>query len=178
MVQPRRWPILGSLIPSFNVQSGLLIGEQCWFAENRRNTNYSNGDAIPAGMNNREWQSTTAGAMAVYGEGNSACDTFRTEGDLCDESWSLVQFGRLYNWYAVSDARGLCPNDWHTSTDQEWTNLIDFLGGASVAGDKMKTTSGWGSDGNGTNSSGFSAVPGGIRTILQFNTKWIITSSE
>ena len=141
----------------------VLIGEQCWFAENLRSENYENGDAIPANLNDIEWNNTLSGAVAVYGEGSSDCHNISPDGDSCDDAWSLSEYGRLYNWYAVDDARGLCPSGWHVPTDGEWTVLTDHLGGASVAGGQMKTTYGWNSYGNGTNSSGFSGLPGGYR---------------
>ena len=126
--------------------STVLIGDQCWFAENLRNENYENGDAIPSNLGESEWANTSSGAVAVY-----------------NEDASLLEFyGRLYNWYAVDDARGLCPSGWHVPTDGEWTVLTDHLGGESVAGGQMKTTYGWVA-GNGTNSSGFSGLPGGYR---------------
>jgi len=59
----------------------------------------------------------------------------------------------------------LCPVGWHVPSDDEWTELRDFLGGEDVAGGKMKSTSGWNNSGNGTNESGFTALPGGIRQI-------------
>ena len=141
----------------------VLIGEQCWFAENLRSENYENGDAIPVDVNDSQWFPTTSGATAVYGEGSSICSTTYTpEGNACDEAWSLNEFGRLYNWYAVDDSRGLCPSGWHVPTDGEWTVMTDFLG-ASEPGGQMKTTSGWHDGGNGTNLSGFSGLPGGNR---------------
>ncbi len=142
------------------------IGEQCWFAENLRNENYENGDVIPSGLSYIEWGNTTAGAVAVYGEGSSSCNTSTPDGDACDEAWSLIEYGRLYNWYAVDDARGLCPSGWHVPTDGEWTVMTDVLGGESVAGGQMKSTYGWYGGGNGTNSSGFSGLPGGLRNYL------------
>jgi uncharacterized protein (TIGR02145 family) len=141
----------------------VLIGDQCWFAENLRSENYDNGDAIPAGLSDSEWSSTTSGATVVYGEGSSTCDTYTPDGDACDEAWSLNEYGRLYNWYAVDDERGLCPSGWHVPTDGEWTVMTDILGGESVAGGQMKTDYGWYNGGNGTNSSGFSGLPGGDR---------------
>ena len=141
----------------------VLIGDQCWFAENLRNENYENGDAIPAGLSDSEWTSTTSGATAVYGEGSSLCNTYTPDGDACDETWSLNEYGRLYNWYAVDDSRGLCPSGWHVPTDGEWIVMADVLGGQSGAGSQMKTTYGWNNGGNGTNSSGFSGLPGGAR---------------
>jgi uncharacterized protein (TIGR02145 family) len=139
------------------------IGDQCWFAENLRSENYANGDAIPANLSDSEWSSTITGAVAVYGEGSSTCYNYSPDGDGCDEAWSLNEYGRLYNWYAVDDARGLCPSGWHVPTDGEWTVMTDHLGGASVAGGQMKTDYGWYNGGNGTNSSGFSGLPGGYR---------------
>ena len=70
------------------------------------------------------------------------------------------KYGKLYNWYAVNDPRGIAPNGYHIPTDAEWTQLDDYLGGEeSEAGTKMKSTSGWYHNGNGTNSSGFSCLP-------------------
>jgi len=140
----------------------VLIGEQCWFAENLRSENYENGDAIPANLSSGAWSSTSSGAVAVHGEGSSTCYSFSPDGDACDEEWSLNEYGRLYNWYAVDDARGLCPSGWHVPTNGEWTMMTDFLGGDSVAAGQMKTTYGWYFD-NGTNSSGFSGLPSGRR---------------
>jgi uncharacterized protein (TIGR02145 family) len=138
------------------------IGDQCWFAENLRSENYENGDGIPAGLSDSEWQNTTSGAVAVYGE-NNGCYNYSPDIDACDPAQSLNEYGRLYNWYAVDDVRGLCPSGWHVPTDGEWTVMTDFLGGDNVAGGQMKTTYGWYNGGNGTNSSGFSGLPGGGR---------------
>ena len=140
----------------------VLIGEQCWFAENLRNENYENGDAIPSGLSGSEWASTSSGAVAVYGE-SEGCDHYSPDIDACDPLQSLDEYGRLYNWYAVEDARSLCPSDWHVPADGEWTVLTDFLGGEGVAGGQMRSTYGWNSGGHGTNSSGFSGLPGGNR---------------
>ena len=139
------------------------IGEQCWFAENLRSENYENGDAILSNLSDSEWQNTTSGAVAVYGEGSSTCSNYSPDGDACDEGWSFNEYGRLYNWYSVVDERGLCPSGWHVPTDEEWTMMTDQLGGSSVAGGHMKTEYGWLGGGSGTNSSGFSGLPGGYR---------------
>jgi uncharacterized protein (TIGR02145 family) len=141
----------------------VLIGDQCWFAENLRNEHYENGDPIPAGLDDSEWSSTTFGATAVYGEGITGCTSNSPGGDACDETWSLNEYGRLYNWHAVADARGLCPSGWHVPSEGEWSGIVYFLGGPSVAGGPMKTEYGWDIN-NGTNASGFSALPGGSRT--------------
>ena len=144
----------------------VLIGEQCWFAENLRSENYENGDLIPANLSNYEWNTSTSGAVAVYGEGNSTCYNYSPDGDACDEEWSLNEYGRLYNWYAVDDTRGLCPSGWHVPTDGEWTVVNDYLGGQAIAGGNLKTDYGWYNGGDGTNSSGFSCLPGGYRDDL------------
>ena len=120
---------------------------------------------IPAGLTDGEWTSTTAGATAVYGEGSSTCYNYSPNIDACDEAQSLAAYGRLYNWYAVDDARGLCPAGWHVPTDYEWAVLETYLGtnGHSGAeGAALKSTTGW-SNNYGTDDFGFSALPGGGR---------------
>ena len=141
----------------------VIIGDQCWFAENLRSENYANGDAIPSNLSDSEWSSNTSGGVTVIGEGSSTCNNYSPDGDACDDTWSLNEYGRLYNWYAVDDARGLCPSGWHIPTDEEWSVMTDHLGGSSVAGGYMKTDYGWYNDGGGANTSGFSGLPGGNR---------------
>ncbi len=138
----------------------VLIGDQCWFAENLRSELYLNGDSIPTGLSGSEWDNTSSGAVAVYGEGSSYCFHTSPDGDACDESWSLNEYGRFYNGYAVGDVRGLCPSGWHVATDGEWVVLTGHLGEVDAA-EQMKTTYGWVDGGNGTNASGFSGLPGG-----------------
>lgn len=150
----------------------VLIGEQCWFAENLRNELYLNGDSILANLSESDWSSTTSGAVAVYGEGSSSCQDQIPDDDACNEAWSLNEYGRLYNWYAVDDARGLCPSGWHVPSDGEWLTMEMALGMSeweSNAGGwrgtdqstQMRADYGWPYGSNGTNSSGFSALPGG-----------------
>jgi len=124
------------------------IGSQCWFKENLRNDNYNDGTAIPGSMDNATWTTTTSGAQAILD---------------ADSVANFATYGRLYNWYAVNNAAGLCPTGWHVPTDAEWDSLTTFLGGLSGAGNAMKSTTGWPSGDGGTNSSGFSALPGGYR---------------
>ena len=149
------------------------IGEQCWFAENLRSENYDNGDAIPSNLSDSEWETTNSGAVAVYGE-DAGCDNYSPDIDACDAALSLQQYGRLYNWYAVDDSRGLCPTGWHVPTDGEWMTMEMALGMSEAEangtgyrgadqGTQMKTGYGWYNGGNGTNSSGFSGLPGGGR---------------
>ena len=142
------------------------IGDQCWFAENLRTTTYADGTDIPAGLTDGEWTSTTSGATAVYGEGSSTCYNDSPDIDACDEAQSLAEYGRLYNWYAVDDARGLCPTGWHVPTDGEWTDLENYIssqGFSGTEGTALKSTYGWYNGGNGTDDFGFSALPGGYR---------------
>jgi uncharacterized protein (TIGR02145 family) len=70
-------------------------------------------------------------------------------------------YGKLYNWYAVNDPRGLAPEGYHIPSDAEWSVLTEYLGGEQIAGFKMKSTTGWANNGNGDNSSGFNGLPGG-----------------
>ena len=137
------------------------IGEQCWFAENLRNEHYANGDAIPGELSNSEWQNaddTNLGAQAIYSN---------------DES-NLANYGRLYNWYALDDARGLCPSYWHVPTDGEFMTLEMELGMSESEansqgwrgtdqGTQMKSSPGDNPSWNGTNTSGFLGLAGGHR---------------
>jgi len=87
---------------------------------------------------------------------------YKTGSSWCydDNSTNCDTYGRLYDW---ETALNVCPKGWHLPSDEEWTVLTDYLGGKNVAGDKMKSTSGWKNNGNGTNTSGFTALPGGYR---------------
>lgn len=145
----------------------VYIGGRCWFAENLRSENYANGEPIPANLSSSGWTSTTSGAVAVYGEGDVSCSESSPSGDACDESWSLNAYGRLYNWYAVDDSRGICPNGWKVPSDEEWMHLTDYLGGEEIAGGAMTADFGWAYQFENpffsTNASGFSGLPGGRR---------------
>lgn len=134
------------------------IGNQCWFAENLRTTTYANGDEIPSNLNDSEWISTTSGAQAIYGKESSRCD------GTCNGEKNLQTYGRLYNWYAVNDSRGICPRGSHVPTDKEWRELERHLGGSSVAGTAIRSSQADNPNWDGTYSSGFSALPGGLRT--------------
>jgi len=128
----------------------VTIGTQVWMTKNLNVSTFRNGDPIPQAKTNEEWKAyADAGEAAwCYYENDPA---------------NGVKYGKLYNWYAVSDSRGLAPVGYHIPSDAEWTLLTDYLGGEEKAGAKMKSQQGWAEDGNGTNSSGFSGLPGGIR---------------
>ena len=140
----------------------VAIGEQCWFAENLLAESYRNGDEIESGISDADW-SSLSGATSVYGEGTSDCESFAPDGDACIEDWPLVQYGRLYNWYAVDDERGLCPFGWHVPSLSHWTELTVHLDSLGDAGFLMKTSTGWSNNGGGGNDSGFSGLPTGYR---------------
>jgi uncharacterized protein (TIGR02145 family) len=126
--------------------STVLIGEQCWFSENCRYL----PEVSPSGEG-----SETEPYYYVYGY----------EGTTVSEAKSTANFeiyGVLYNWPAVM-REDICPSGWHISSDEEFSELTDFLGGESVAGYAMKSTSGWYNGGNGSNSSGWTGLPGGYR---------------
>lgn len=148
-----------------------LIGNQIWMAENLRVTRYLNGDLIPTDLSDNEWSNTFSGAYAIYPHGGGASED-DVEG--INSSAEMVKaYGKLYNWFAVDDSRGLCPAGWHIPSDDEWTVLQDYLGGEDIAAGKMKSTRTfhdhhprWDSPNvDASNESGFSALPGGRYTF-------------
>jgi uncharacterized protein (TIGR02145 family) len=128
----------------------VTIGSQVWMAENLDVAYFQNGDPIPEAKTIEEWEKADANKEPAW----CYYDNDPANGK---------KYGKLYNWYAVNDERGLAPKGWHVPTDNEWTELTDFLGGLEVAGEKMKSTSGWEEHGNGTNESGFNGLPAGRR---------------
>lgn len=113
----------------------IKIGSQEWATEDLKVTKFRNGENIPLVTDNEEWVELTTAAYCISPKGNY-----------------------LYNWYAVNDPRGLAPDGFHVPTDDEWTELTELFGGGDIAGGKLKCTN-W----DGTNSSGFSALPSGYR---------------
>ena len=133
-----------------NVYETVIIGDQLWMAENLKVTHYRNGDEIPTGHSNSEWESLSTGAYAVYDDDPSNAEIY----------------GNLYNWYAIDLETGVCPEGWHVPTDDEYILLTDYLGGNDIAGGKMKEAGleHWDSPNTGaTNESGFTGLPGGFR---------------
>ena len=147
----------------------VAIGDQCWFAENLRSDTYANGEAIPGEMPDATWSTTTAGARSVYGEGTSIC----LDGP-CDEATNAAALGNLYNFYAVTDDRGLCPSGWHVPTDAEWKIMEKELGMTTSQanaqgyrgtdqGHQLKASAEDTPSWDGSNTSGFTALAGGFR---------------
>ncbi|MFM9053055.1 MAG: FISUMP domain-containing protein, partial [Bacteroidota bacterium] len=133
------------------------IGTQCWTQSNLKVSKYRNGNSISNITDQSAWSQTNTSNTGAWCNYNNS-------------SANNTLYGKLYNWYAVNDSRGLCPTGWHVPLDAEWTTLTDFLGGESVAGGKMKSTAtqpaagGWDSPNTGaTDSSGFTGLPGGYR---------------
>ena len=131
-----------------NVYYTIKIGIQTWMVENLKTTKYNDGTAIPNVTDRSAWAVLTTPAYCWYN----------------DIATNKATYGMLYNWYVVSTSK-LCPTGWHVPTDAEWSTLTTYLG-ESVAGGKLKETgtTHWNSPNTGAdNSSGFTALPGGIR---------------
>lgn len=134
-----------------NVYTTVVIGNQVWMSENLRTTKYKNGTAIEHPSDDNAWYSNNNGAYTWYNYDPSQKESY----------------GALYKWYAVSNPAGLCPHGWHVPADAEWSELITFLGGETVAGSKLKemgNTHWFNHNTDATNTSGFTALPGGSRS--------------
>ncbi|HEQ99299.1 MAG TPA: hypothetical protein ENO22_08180 [candidate division Zixibacteria bacterium] len=144
-----------------NLYQTILIGEQCWMAENLKVTHYRNGDPLPNVTDAGAWNGLTSGAYCDYN----------------NDDGQVEVYGRLYNWYALIDSRNIAPEGWHLPTDAEWKQLEMFLGMSQADADatgwrgtdeggKLKEAGmvHWNSPNTGaTNESGFTALPGGYR---------------
>ena len=138
----------------------IIIGNQEWMVDNLKVTHFRNGDPIPQIADGNEWGALSTGAYCFYN--NTPLNT-----DI---------YGNLYNWYAINDERNLAPVGWHIPTDDEWLQLINFLGGDAVAGGALKSI-GTLEDSDGlwhepnfgaTNESGFTALPSGYRSFNDY----------
>ena len=145
-----------------NIYQTVVIGRQIWMAENLRTTKYRNGTEIRHIPDSWTWQYDSKGGWGYYS--NNASNN--------------VPHGKMYNWYAVNNSNLLCPAGWHIPSDAEWNKLVKYLDAnadttafgsqgaqSAIAGKNMKSTGTqyWSYNTNATNSSGFSAIPGGIR---------------
>jgi len=137
-----------------NSYSTVTIGTQVWMAENLRTTKYKDNTAIPLVTDNTAWFNLSTPGYCWY---NNDAATYKGT------------YGALYNWYTVNTGK-LCPTGWHVPTDAEWTTLTTYLGGEGIAGGKLKETgtSHWLGPLNtgATNTTGFTAVPGGSRAFF------------
>jgi uncharacterized protein (TIGR02145 family) len=149
-----------------NIYKTVKLGDQWWMAENLRTSRYRNGVTIPNVTDLARWSNLTTGAWVNY-DNNASYD---------------IVYGKLYNWYAVIDTGGLCPDDWHVPSDGEWRELEIHLGmteqqledpyrEGSDAGGILKSTRTepdphprWSNPNTGANNeSKFSGLPGGVR---------------
>ena len=136
-----------------NTYQYVTIGTQVWMTTNLKTTKYNDGTSIANLTDSYQWSNTGAGAYAYY-DNNPGNDSY----------------GVLYNWYAVNTGQ-ICPPLWRVATNDDWTTLINYLGGESLAGGKLKSTRtaptvspSWESPNNGaTDEYGFNALPGGYR---------------
>ncbi len=149
-----------------NIYQIIKIGEQWWMSENLKVIHYRNGDAIQNIIDNTLWSTLTTGAYCNY----------------FNDTNNVAIYGRLYNWYAIEDNRKIAPIGWHIPTDDDWKELEMFLGMSQSdvdlifrgtdEGAKLKETgiTHWMSPNTGaTNTSGFTALPGGNRHIKPWN---------
>jgi uncharacterized protein (TIGR02145 family) len=141
-----------------NIYKTIRIGDQWWMAENLKVVHYRNGDAIIHASSNSYWESVGAGAYCRFNNADS----------------NIAKYGLIYNGHAVVDSRNLAPVGWHVPTDDDWKQLEMYLGMDSTEADgtgwrgtdegtKLKATSGWENDGNGTDIYGLTLFPGGQR---------------
>ena len=148
--------ILSEIKPQYE---SVRIGNQEWMTRNLDVDRFRNGDLIPHVESDEEWKKAGENGQPAW----CYYDNDPKNGK---------KYGKLYNWYAVNDSRGLAPEGYHVPTDQEWAIFEEFLGENSP-GYKMKSVAGWNSwddgdgelqNGNGDNSSGFNGLPGGYRS--------------
>ncbi len=154
-----------------NVYQTMGIGSQIWTTENLKTTQFNDGTPIPLVTDNSTWEFLVAPGYCWYDNDEENKDAY----------------GALYNWYVVVSSK-LAPEGWHVSTDAEWTILETYLGGIAEAGGKLKES---GSDhwrmpnGDATNESGFTALPGGMRakdgsfnSLQEAGTFWTTTNAS
>ncbi|MHC1707715.1 MAG: FISUMP domain-containing protein [Bacteroidales bacterium] len=136
-----------------NIYNTIVIGTQVWMQKDLKVTHYNDGTLIPNITDSASWPSLTTGARCYYNNDSATHDSV---------------YGALYNWYAATNSKKICPVDWHVPTDGQWTALENYLGGSFGAGGPLKEagTLHWLSPNYGaTNSSGFTGLPGGARAI-------------
>ncbi len=145
---PSGAPIDPAIDVEGNTYTTVTIGTQTWMTSNLKTTKYKDGTEIPNVTDGTAWKNLITPGYCWY---NNDATTYKST------------YGALYNWYAVNTAK-LCPTGWHVPTHTEWTTLTTYLGSAT-AGDQLKETgtTHWPSPNTGTNTSGFTALPGGER---------------
>lgn len=127
----------------------ITIGKQTWMAENLHVDKFRNGDPIRQVKTKEEWETAKMNHEPAWWYGTNSVNDYG------------MTYGKLYNWYAVNDPRGLAPEGWHIPSDAEWAELLTFFMQNKVPFSKLKSEEGWLNHMNGTNEFGFSALPGG-----------------
>ncbi len=144
-----------------NEYKAIRLGLQYWISTNLNVTHFRNGDEILEAKTKEEWIKAGLDSIPAY----CNFDNDEQKGQTC---------GKLYNWYAINDPRGLAPEGWHIPTNADWRLLVKNLLGVDEAGPKLKSMTGWRSV-NVKNSIGFSAIPAGLRDsrgdFVEFKTK-------
>jgi uncharacterized protein (TIGR02145 family) len=133
-----------------NTYNTIGIGYQVWMTENLKTTKYNDNTSITLVTNDTSWNKLSTAAYCWYNN---------------DETAYKSSYGAIYNWYTVNTSK-LCPTGWHVPTDDDFTTLVEYVGGASSAGGILKEsgTSHWSSPNTGaTNGFGFTSLPGGVR---------------
>jgi uncharacterized protein (TIGR02145 family) len=125
------------------------IGKQVWSAKNLDLVTFRNGDTIPHVTSAEEWVKAGRAGQPAWCYYNN-------------DTGIGKKYGRMYNWYAVNDPRGLCPEGWHVATNDEWIELENHVG-VEKAAVLLKSNEGWNDNGNGDSRTTFAIVPGGYR---------------
>lgn len=137
------------------------IGGQVWMTQNLNVERFCNGDTIQEAITEKQWVNASKNRQPAW------CH-------YDNDAQHGVKYGKLYNWYAVNDPRGLAPKGWRIPSEEDWSMLTEFTGDVNPrfpstsfnSGNKLNASSGWMNDGNGNNESGFSALPAGIRNHI------------
>ncbi len=155
-----------------NSYQAVQIGNQRWMAENLKTTHFRDGTPIALVTSNVVWESLSTDGYSYYN----------------NSQINKITYGNLYKWEAITSGHNLAPSGWHVPSDSEFQVLVNYLGGDSLAGGKMKTTGTvcWLDPNDGaTNESGFSALPGGLRDYTGHCTNiayhayfWTTTSTD
>jgi uncharacterized protein (TIGR02145 family) len=144
--------VVNDTLPADLKGTFVKIKYQHWSAKNLNVSTFRNGEKIPEAKTKEEW-------IKLGNMGQAAWCYYE------NDSANGIKYGKLYNWFAVNDPRGLAPEGQHIPSEEEWTVMIDYLGGLDKAGKKLKSSDGWEREGNGTDEFLFSAQPAGERHV-------------
>jgi uncharacterized protein (TIGR02145 family) len=143
------------------VYKTVKIGNQEWMAENLNADRFMNGDLIQHGKTNEQWHSALTSKKAAW------CN-------FENNSSYSQKYGKLYNYFAVNDSRGLAPPGWHIAKEEEWKELIAYLEENGLSGSSLKKKSFWKNEKQNKDSTDFAALPSGAR----FRTGEFLTNEE